>query len=135
MRGLRTAAFLILIYGILVLLNAGLYARASGDLTQLPRALVRVAGTVVITVGLWKSTTWGWWAAVLFSGLIGLTGIIGLIVGLQTGVFAGRPNPTMDVAFFTLGSLTLLAATLVLLRSSTRGAVFGTPTMHGQFLR
>jgi hypothetical protein len=114
-----------------VLLNAGLYARAAGDLTQFPRALVRVGGTILIAVGLWKSTKWGWWLGVVFSGLLGLTGILGLIAGLQAGVFVGRSNPLMDIAFFTIASLTLLAVTLLLLQPSTRRAVFGTTTIGG----
>jgi len=131
MSGLRTAAVLILIYGILVLLNAGLYARAAGDPTQFPRALVRAGGTILVAVGLWKSTKWGWWVGVVFSGLLGLTGVLGLIAGLQAGVFVGRPNPEMDIAFFTIASLTLLAATLVLLQPSNRRAVFRATTISG----
>ena len=126
MRTRRIGAILIVLYGVAVMANGGVVAQAGGDPSDLVRAGLRLVGTVLIASGLWTGARWAWWLGIAFAGLLGVAGLMALWAALSLPVLEGRPNPTLDLAFFAVSTVLLLTAfVLLLLRSSRRTGVTG----------
>lgn len=123
MHNLRIAAVLVLVYGATQLLAGVFYIAWSGDTGEVLRMSFRVGVSAITVYGLWKSTQWGWWLGVIFSGIVVLFGIVGLAFGWAIGLFAGRPYPAIDVLFSLAGIGLMAGALAYLLLPSSRQVV------------
>lgn len=124
MRGLRIAALLILVYGLAMAVNEGMYMAWSSSFQALPRLILRVGGAVVMAYGLWTATRWAWWFGVTFSGLLATLGTAGLYyLGRSGASLSGRPVPAPDLFFLVVSTVTLAGVFAVLLLPSSRDAI------------
>lgn len=117
---MKKAGVLIGVYEVLLVINAVAYTSWSGNYSELPRTALRLIGVALIIGGLWKSVKWAWWVAVILTGLFSLSGIAGLLVGLQAGLFAQRLHPVFDITILAAMVCTLGGAFVVLLLPSSR---------------
>lgn len=121
----RVAAALLVLYGLLVLLNATVLQVAAGwqDVPDYARAVVRLLGMGLLAWGLMHRRRWAWWLSVGLASFWALMG--GLAVGflsLSDG-WEALPHPTFSVGFMIVSLGLLLGAIRLLLSASTR-AVF-----------
>ncbi|MEZ4414855.1 MAG: hypothetical protein R3E10_03810 [Gemmatimonadota bacterium] len=114
MTRLRLAAFFIALYGLILVANAAFFWSWSGEAGDLLRLGARLFGCGLACHGLWTGATWGWWLAAIFSGVLGVLGMLSIIPLLAADVFANRPYPMLDIAAY-IGFTTALGAAFVLL--------------------
>ena len=122
MSHVRLAAALFAAYGLLLLANGVLYFSWSGDTSEFPRLFVRVAGVVLIALGLWRSARWAWWFGVFAGAFLGAIGLVSLGLAASTSLFADRPYPIVDYAVITASAAALLSAFILLLLPQSRAA-------------
>ncbi|MGH7446890.1 MAG: hypothetical protein ACREK1_11730 [Longimicrobiales bacterium] len=113
----RTASVLLLIYAGLVLASAVHWQMQGPDAVprDLFRAAVRVAGIVLIALGLFRGARWAWWAGVVFAGfwlLMGAVGVMALVIAASRGTATGISMPS---ALFMLAALAVLGTGWTLL--------------------
>lgn len=123
MRTLRLAALLLVLYAVAVLANALFYLSWSGDASDMPAALARVAGFILLGVGVWQRRRWAWCAAMVLGSLLALAGLAGVVVGHRAGMFDGRPYPAVDYAFIGSSLLALVGAVVALALPRSRAAL------------
>lgn len=113
----RTASVLFLIYAGLVLANAVHWQMQGPDAAprDLFRAAVRVAGIVLVAIGLFRGARWAWWVGVVFAGfwlLMGVVGVVALAIAALRGTAMGISMPS---ALFMLAGLAVLGTGWALL--------------------
>ena len=118
----RLAAWLFGAYAMLLVANAVFYGSWSGDTSEVPRLLMRVAGIGLIAFGLWRRVGWVWWVGVVVGTVLGLLGLASVGLAALSGLFAERPYPVIDYAVFLASSTVLLGAVFTLLLPSGRAA-------------
>ncbi len=127
MKTVRLAAGLLIVYGVVVLLNAFLYTYWSGDAGGLPRAAIRAAGVTLVAFGLWKAHRWAWWVAVVFGSVLFVLGAVGFGIIVSSGVLESRPYPIADYAVFIISLGALLGTEVALLLPGSRAAIRHAP--------
>lgn len=123
MKSVRLGAVLLMVYGVVVLLNAALYTYWSGDPGGFPHAAIRAGGVILVAVGLWKAHCWAWWVAVVLGSALFVVGALGFGIIVSSGVLESRPYPIADYAVFIISIGALLGAELALLLPGSRAAI------------
>ena len=120
----RLACALLVLYGLLVVANAVALQSLGGweDWREFPRALVRLAGMLLVAWGLWRGERWAWWLAVGL-GLVWLVTGIGVLI--MAWLMAGDvelPMPGFAKAVLILAAGLLAVAVGLLLTPPVRAA-------------
>jgi len=78
-RSVRAAAGLIIIYGVLAVLHAVLFALGDKNWESLFGAAIRLGGTVMIAGGLVALQRWAWWTAMIAGFLFFMASLLGTV--------------------------------------------------------
>lgn len=119
---LRTAAFLLVAYGLLVVLNATAMQmaaewRESADYT---RAFLRCGVAVALAWGVMHRNVWAWRFAVGLSAFWSLAAALGLLLLAESGAWDRLPLPGWWIGFSAVSFALLAGAVAALLAPSTR---------------
>jgi hypothetical protein len=122
---LRWAAWLALVYAVVILANATVGQVLTGweDAKDYPRGLIRAGGFVLIGIGLLRRAKWAWWFGVGMSSFLLLMGLfaVGALLVLHTPETTTSVPPLfLPVAMLTTGLL--VAIIILLLHPRTRAA-------------
>lgn len=124
-RSVRTAAILLVCYGIAVVGNALVWQAAGDwqDASDFPRALIRLAGTGLIAWGLMQRSRWAWWAGILFPGFWIASAVLALVAYMAL-VDADGPSqfPPAFAGFMVVSVAILTWAVGLLLTRQVRDA-------------
>ncbi len=120
----RLAAALLVIYGLVVIINAALRQSAAGwvEWPHFFRAIVRLGGMALCAWGLLRGERWAWWAAVGL-GLFWLLGSALILAGswLAFGDIV-IPAPLYSQVLLAVGVLLLATGVGLLLSPPVRAA-------------
>lgn len=121
--GLKAAAGLLVLYGIVMVLNATVMSGAMGWTAgrELPWAIARLAAALVVAWGLLRRARWAWWLGVALVAFWLVTGAAVVLV-LQRGDLHWLPPSRLQL--FLVGSLLSLGLCLALLLSPRVRAAF-----------
>jgi hypothetical protein len=122
----RLAAALFAVYGVTVVLNATVMSSADSWVTAhgLPRALLRLLGTVLIAWGLLHRARWAWWLGFGLAAFWLATGALAVLV-LERGDVYWLPPGGFQLPL-VISELSLGLALALLLSPSAR-TVFRRP--------
>ena len=120
---LRAAAGLLVLYGVAVVLNATVMYGAAQWMTsrELPSAIVRLAGTVLVAWGLLRRLRWAWWLGLVLTTFWLVTGAAAVLVLQRGDVHWLQPS---RLQILLVVSLLALGLSLALLLSPSARAVF-----------
>ena len=115
MQQLRFAAACLAIYALALLVGNLVYMRSTGDTSQF--AVLRLAITVIIVVGLWAGAAWARWIGLLFAGYLAVLGWLGLFTGLATRYYEHQPYPEwLAITLVLIPAMGVSVAFLTLIR-------------------
>ena len=119
----KLAASLFVVYGVAVVLNATAVQGATGWVAaaDLPRALIRLAGTGLIAWGLLRRARWAWWLGVVVAAVWLSAGALTVLVLERGDIHWLRPS---GVQTFLVVSLLCLGSAVALLLSPSARAAF-----------
>lgn len=114
------AAALFAVYGIAAVVNAIIAQSWTGwvEAASLPRALLRLAGGLLVAWGLLQATEWAWWLGLALAVLWLVGGLTPVLV-MERGDVHWLP-PSAGQLFLALSLVSLLIAILLLLTPSAR---------------
>ena len=81
-RKVQIAAFLLLAYGVLVVVNAFIVGHSQGfsiSESIFPRPVVRLVGMALLATSLMRGARWAWWVTVILGGFWLVLGVAGLV--------------------------------------------------------
>lgn len=119
----KLAAALLVLYGVAVVLNAAVMYGAAGWIAtrEMPSAVVRLAGTLLVAWGLLRRERWAWWLGLVLTAFWLVVGASAVLV-LQRGDVHWLPPSGFQV--FLVVSLLSLGLTIALLLSPSARAAF-----------
>ena len=121
-RAVNCAAYALLLYGAVVLVNATVLQVQNewAGVSEYPRAVIRAVGMGLLWLGLRRRVVAAWWVAVILAGLWAITPILAGIAIARIGVTAADLGGLVIVSL--LGILLLLTAVVLLCLPSSRAA-------------
>ena len=124
--GVKLAAALFVMYGLVVVLNARVIQGAAGWSTagDVPRALLRLVGTVLIAWGLLRRARWAWWLGLVLAVSWLSAGALAVLVFDRGDVYWLPPSGFQT---FLVVSLVCLGLAVALLMSPSVRVVFRRP--------
>ena len=123
-RPVKIAAALIILYGVLVVLNAVILALGSKNWEGLFGAVIRFGGTVMVAGGITGLQRWAWWTAVIAGWLFCITSLLAALGLLLFGT-TGFIQASGLVTLLSFGMAFVLGAALILLSSQETRLAFG----------
>jgi hypothetical protein len=123
-RQVRTAALLLVAYGVMVVAHALILQQAGGwaEAREFPRALLRLFGCGLIAFGLMRGLRWAWWVGVIAAGFWSLMGGGALLIFARTGAWDQLPMPAVTGPVLFVGVLLVAGALALLLQPGSRDA-------------
>jgi peptidoglycan/LPS O-acetylase OafA/YrhL len=122
----KLAAALLVLYGVAVVLNATVIQNEGGWAAprDVPRAIIRLAGTGMIAWGLVHRARWAWWLGVILAAAWLVAGAVAVLVVDRGDVYWLQPS---GFQVFLMVSLLCLGLALGLLLSPSARRVFRRP--------
>lgn len=117
---IKIAIFCFCGHAVIVAIGACLYFYWSHDLSEFPKAIIRILGMSGIVYGLLKREKWGWWFGVVLSGVFSLAGLISIMVVINPDSLAWRPFPLLDKIMISFSGILFFSAFICLLHSKSR---------------